>query len=83
MFSPALVLPGLEQKLGSLRPGEALGAARSLARRPRLARIVVPALTAMGTARGLYAAYPRARSERAFRAWAAAARIALPTQDAP
>jgi flavin-dependent dehydrogenase len=82
IFSPALVLPGLEQKLGMLGPAEALAAARSLATRPHLARVVVPALAAMGTARGLYAAYPRSRSERAFRAWSRSARAALPSQGA-
>jgi flavin-dependent dehydrogenase len=82
VFSPALVLPGLEQKLGTLGPAEALAAARRLATRPHLARVVVPALAAMGTARGLYAAYPRSRSERAFRAWSRSARTALPTQGA-
>ena len=80
IFSPALVLPGLEQKLGMLGPSETAAAARTLARRGHLARIVVPALTAMGIARVLYAAYPKRRSERAFSAWSAASRLLLPRQ---
>ncbi|WP_421119614.1 NAD(P)/FAD-dependent oxidoreductase [Aquihabitans daechungensis] len=82
IFSPALVRPGLEQKLGMLGPAQTAAAARTLAGRPHLARIVVPALAAMTTARALYAAYPRRSSERAFRAWRASARLLLPEQGA-
>jgi geranylgeranyl reductase len=81
VFSPTLVRPGLEQRLGSLGPREALTAARALAARPAIARIVVPALAAMGSARAVYAAYPRERDERAFRAWQASTRV-LPRQAA-
>jgi flavin-dependent dehydrogenase len=81
IFSPALVLPGLEQKLGNLTPAETVAAARALAVRPHLARIVVPALAAMTLGRAIYATYPRTRSERAFRTWHAFARLLLPRQD--
>jgi flavin-dependent dehydrogenase len=81
VFSPALVLPGLEQRLGDLTPAETVAAARALAVRPHLARIVVPALAAMTIGRAIYAAYPRTRSERAFRAWSAVARTLLPRQE--
>ncbi len=80
IFSPPLVLPGLEQKLGMLSPSETVDAARTLSRRPHLARIVVPALAAMTAARALYPAYPRTRSSRAFAAWATASRTLLPRQ---
>jgi flavin-dependent dehydrogenase len=81
IFSPALVLPGLEQKLGNLTPAETVTAARALAVRPHLARIVVPALTTMTIGRAIFAAYPRHRSERAYRTWSAFARALLPRQD--
>ena len=80
IFSPALVLPGLDQKLGMLSPAQTLAAARTLVTRPHLARVVVPALAAMVTARLLYAAYPRTRSDRALRAWSAVVRAVLPNQ---
>lgn len=81
IFSPALVLPGLEQKLGMLSPAETVAAVRTLGARPHLARIVVPALAAMVTSRMLYASYPRTRSDSALRAWSAAVRRLLPHQD--
>ena len=80
VFSPTLVLPGLEQKLGMLPPPEAARAGAALARRPRLARIVVPALTSMGIARLVYRAYPRRPRPRAIAAWRALARTILPDQ---
>lgn len=81
VFSPTMVLPGLEQKLGMLPPGEAARAAAALAKRPKVARIVVPALTAMGTARLIYRLYPRRPRPRSFRAWQALATALLPAQD--
>jgi len=81
IFSPPLVLPGLEQKLGMLSAAETADAARTLARHRSMARTVLPALNAMGMARAIYRAYPKHRSERAMRAWSRAASIALPTQD--
>lgn len=80
VFSESLVRPGLDQRVGSLSPGEVVGAGRALAARPRLARIVVPALAAMGAARPIYATYPEEPSDRAFRAWQATANAALPRQ---
>jgi flavin-dependent dehydrogenase len=81
VFSPALVLPGLDQRLGSLRPREAVTAGRALAARPAVARTVVPALAAMSAARAIYRAYPRARDDRALRSWEATTRV-LPRQPA-
>ena len=80
VFSESLVRPGLEQRLGSLAPAEALAAGRALAVRPSLARVVVPALAAMGAARAVYATYPTRPDERAFGAWQRAAAVALPRQ---
>lgn len=71
VFSEAMVRPGLDQRLATPPPSLVLAQARALARRPHLARIVLPALAAMGTARPIYAAYPQEPSERAFRAWQA------------
>jgi flavin-dependent dehydrogenase len=82
IFSPALVLPGLEQRLGSLSVSEMGAASRAQAKRRDLARIVMPALAAMAAARPIYRAYPAERSERAFAAWAATVRRALPRQGA-
>jgi flavin-dependent dehydrogenase len=79
IFSPDLVLPGLDQRLGTLHPRQALEAGSALARDPARARIVVPALTAMATARALYRAYPTAGPGRAFDRWQAASRRLLPT----
>jgi flavin-dependent dehydrogenase len=81
VFSPALVRPGLEQKVGLLGPRDTVSAARALASRPAIARVVVPALTALGTARAVYRAYPGAPSDRAFRAWQQTAERLLPRQD--
>lgn len=82
IFSPPLVLPGLEQKLGVLAPAEALDAARALATDPRMARVVLPSLNAMGMARALYRAYPTEPSVRALRSWARIADRLLPDQAA-
>lgn len=81
VFSAPLVRPGLEQKVGLLGPRDTVAAARALASRPRLARIVLPALAAMGTARGVYRAYPTSPSPQAFAAWERTARRLLPRQD--
>ena len=81
IFSPPLVLPGLDQKLGLLSPAETIEAGRTLATHRRIAKVVIPALTAMGVSRALYRAYPKTRSTRAFAAWSAASRALLPRQD--
>lgn len=80
IFSPSLVLPGLAQELGTLSPSETITAARTLASRPHIAKVVVPAITAMSAARALYRAYPAAPSARWFRAWTAASARVLPRQ---
>jgi hypothetical protein len=82
IFSEPLVRPGLDQRLGLLSPAQALDAGRQLARRPDLARVVVPALFALGASRGLYKAYPASPRGRAFRAWRRAVAALLPRQDA-
>jgi flavin-dependent dehydrogenase len=82
IFSPGLVLPGLDQRLGMLSASELSAASRALARRRDLAKVVLPALASMGAARPIYRAYPSTRSERAFAAWATTVRRALPRQDA-
>lgn len=82
VFSAPLVRPGLEQKVGLMGPRDTVAAARALATRPALARIVVPALAAMGTAKAVYRAYPSAPSEKAFAAWQRTASRLLPRQDA-
>lgn len=82
IFSPALVLPGLEQKVGLMGPRDTVAAARALASRPGIAKIVVPALAAMGTAKAVYRAYPASPSARGFAAWQATARRLLPRQGA-
>jgi hypothetical protein len=71
---------GLEQKLGMLSPRESADAARILATHRPMAKIVAPALAAMSAARGLYRAYPKAPSERAFKRWSAMADRLLPRQ---
>lgn len=81
VFSEALVLPGLDQRLGMLNAREATDAALVLASNPKLARVVVPALTAMTTARGLYRLYPTAPGA-AFDRWAASVQRLLPRQHA-
>lgn len=80
IFSPPLVLPGLEQKLGMLSPSESAEAVRTLARHRRIAKVVVPALNAMGLSRAIYAAYPKTRSPKAFAAWSKVASTVLPRQ---
>lgn len=80
VFGEPLVRPGLDQRLARLGAGDALGAGRALATRPHLARVVLPALAAMGAAQPLYATYPPRPDPRAFSAWQAAARAALPRQ---
>lgn len=82
IFSPALVLPGLEQKMGLLGVRDTVAAARALAARPAVAKVVVPALAAMGAARAIYRGYPAAPSDRAFGRWEQLARRLLPRQDA-
>lgn len=81
VFSPDLVIPGLDQRLGTLKPRQAMEAAQRLARNGSIAREVVPALTAMTTARALYRAYPDGPG-RAFDAWLASVRRLLPRQAA-
>jgi flavin-dependent dehydrogenase len=83
IFSEPLVRPGLDQRLGLLTPAQALEAGRALARRPDLARVVVPALFALAASRGLYKAYPGQPRGRAFRWWQRAAATLLPTQTGP
>lgn len=80
VLGPSLVRLGLDQRLGLLSVREAWSAAKGLAVRPALARVVVPALAAMGAARALYAAYPKRRSDRAFATWQRAASRLLPRQ---
>ena len=80
IFDEALVLPGLDQRLGMLDARQATSAGAALARNPAVARHVVPALTAMTTARALYRTYP-ATDGRAFDRWVAATRRLLPRQD--
>ena len=82
VFSAPLVRPGLEQKVGLLGPRDTVAAARALAGRPALARLVVPALAAMGTARAVYRTYPGSPSPTAFTAWQRTAERLLPRQDA-
>ena len=79
VFSEPLVRPGLEQKMGLMGPRDTVNAARALATRPAIARIVVPALAAMGAARGIYRAYPT--SPRGFAAWKRTVDRLLPRQD--
>ncbi|MGN6695431.1 MAG: NAD(P)/FAD-dependent oxidoreductase, partial [Aquihabitans sp.] len=81
VFSAPLVRPGLEQKVGLMGPRDTVAAARALAARPALARIVVPALAAMGTAKAVYRAYPTGPWTRAFAAWQRSARGVLPRQE--
>jgi flavin-dependent dehydrogenase len=81
VFSPAMVLPGLDQKVGLMGPRDTVSAARALAARPAIAKIVIPALAAMGTAKALYRAYPTTPSERAFDRWQRTATRLLPRQD--
>lgn len=81
VFSPALVQPGLDQKLGLMGPRDTVNAARGLAGRPSVAKIVIPALAAMGSARAVYRTYPAAPSEKAFGTWQRAAQRLLPRQD--
>jgi flavin-dependent dehydrogenase len=81
VFSPPLVRPGLEQKMGLLGPRDTVTAVRALASRPALARVVVPALAAMGSARAIYRAYPASPSDRAFGAWQRTVERLLPRQD--
>jgi flavin-dependent dehydrogenase len=81
VFSAPLVRPGLEQKVGLMGPKDTVAAARALATRPALARIVIPALTAMGTAKAVYRAYPSSPSARAFATWQRSARRLLPRQE--
>jgi hypothetical protein len=81
VFSPDLVVPGLDQRLGTLKPRQAMEAAQRLARNGSIAREVVPALTAMTTARAIYRAYPDGPG-RAFDAWLASVRRLLPRQAA-
>ena len=80
VFSEALVRPGLDQRLGMLRPRQAADAGVALARRPQMARVVVPALAAMTSARGLYRLYPTAPGP-SFDRWRASARRLLPRQE--
>lgn len=80
VFSEALVLPGLDQRLGLLNARETTDAAKVLASNPKLAKIVVPALAAMTTARGLYRLYPAAPG-KGFERWAASVQRMLPRQD--
>ncbi|HWJ97588.1 MAG TPA: NAD(P)/FAD-dependent oxidoreductase [Acidimicrobiales bacterium] len=82
VFSAPLVRPGLEQKVGLLGPRDTVAAARALAARPALARIVIPALAAMGTAKAVYRTYPATPSAKAFDAWRRAAERLLPRQEA-
>ncbi|WP_426572457.1 NAD(P)/FAD-dependent oxidoreductase [Aquihabitans sp. McL0605] len=82
VFSPALVLPGLDQKVAALGPSDTAAAARALAGRPRIAKVVVPALAALASAQALYRTYPRTPSPRAFATWAASSRALLPRQGA-
>lgn len=79
VFSEPLVRPGLEQKMGLMGPRDTVSAARALATRPAIARIVVPALAAMGAARAVYRAYPQ--SPKGFPAWKRTADRLLPRQD--
>ena len=81
VFSEALVRPGLDQRLGMLDARQATDAARRLAADRSVARVVVPALSAMTTARGLYRSYPATGPGRSFDTWAAASRRLLPRQD--
>ncbi|MFN8018278.1 MAG: FAD-dependent oxidoreductase [Acidimicrobiales bacterium] len=80
IFSEALVIPGLDQRLGMLDARQATDAGQRLARNRAVAKVVVPALTAMTTARALYRTYPTSDG-RAFDRWTAAARRLLPRQD--
>lgn len=80
IFSEPLVRPGLDQRLGLLSPAQALRAGVQLARRPDLARVVVPALVALGASRVLYQAYPARAEGRAFRLWQQATAAVLPRQ---
>ncbi len=81
VFSESLVLPGLDQRLGLLNARETTDAAKVLASNRKLAKIVVPALAAMTTARGLYRLYPAAPG-KGFDRWAASVQRMLPRQDA-
>ncbi|MCB1039372.1 MAG: FAD-dependent oxidoreductase [Acidimicrobiales bacterium] len=69
VFSETLVRNGLSQRLGTLPPAQAAAAGRALAARPAIARVVLPALAAMGTARGLYRTYPTTPDPRAWALW--------------
>lgn len=80
IFSPGLVLPGLDQRLGLLSPAETASAARALAGRPRLAKVVVPALAAMAAAPALFRTYPRTPTARGLATWSASSRRLLPVQ---
>ncbi|MCU1368817.1 MAG: Digeranylgeranylglycerophospholipid reductase [Ilumatobacteraceae bacterium] len=82
VFSAPLVRPGLAQEVGLLGARDTIAAIRALAARPAIARVVVPALAAMGTARAVYRAYPSTPSDRAFAAWRRTAERLLPRQDA-
>lgn len=81
VFSEALVRPGLDQRLGMLDARQATDAARRLAAEPAIAKVVVPALSAMTAARGIYRTYPEAGPGRSFATWTSAVRRLLPRQD--
>lgn len=69
LMSAAMTHAGLDQRLGSPPPAEAVATVGRLATRPRLAKMMLPALARAQSARMLAGRYPEGPDEDALTRW--------------